>query len=62
MLLHATNDVQLCGYVFGEWRYVFIVYVVMEVQSHFWDNVDRLFQVESKCYIGCLRYFKNPTR
>jgi hypothetical protein len=35
-LLHTTNDIQLHGYVFGEWRCVSIVYV-MEMKSHFWD-------------------------
>jgi hypothetical protein len=37
-LLMAFNYVV----VFGEWRCVFIVYVVMEMQLYFQDNVDRL--------------------
>jgi len=36
ILLRTTNDVQLGGYVFGEWRCVSIVYV-METQLHLWD-------------------------
>jgi hypothetical protein len=34
-LLNTTSDIQLCGYVFGEWKRVFIVYVVMKMQSYF---------------------------
>jgi len=41
MLLCTISDVQLHGYAFGEWRCVFIVYVVLDMQSYFWDNVDR---------------------
>jgi hypothetical protein len=43
MLLCTISDVQLHGYAFGEWRCVFIIYVVLDMQSHFWDNVDKLF-------------------
>jgi hypothetical protein len=57
LLLCTTGDVQLYDYVFGEWKCVFIIYVVVEMQSHFWHNVNRLFQVESKCYIGYICYF-----
>jgi hypothetical protein len=35
MLLSTASDIQLCGYVFGEWRRVFIVYVVVKMQSYF---------------------------
>jgi hypothetical protein len=62
MLLCTISDVQLHGYAFGEWRCVFIVYVVLEMQSHFWDNVNRLFQVESKCFMDYICYCKKPTR
>jgi len=34
-LLHNTSDIQLCAYVFGEGRCVYIVYVVVEMQLHF---------------------------
>jgi hypothetical protein len=43
MLMCTISDVQLHGYAFEEWRCVFIVYVVLDMQSHFWDNVDKLF-------------------
>jgi len=45
-------------YAFGEWRCVLIVYVVLDMQSYFWDNVDKLFQVEFECYIDYICYCK----
>jgi hypothetical protein len=54
MLLHTTSDIQLHGYVFGGWKYVFVVYICVEMQPHIWVNVDRLLWVEYKCYIGCI--------
>jgi hypothetical protein len=50
--LHTTNDIQLCGCVFGLWIFVFIIYIFVEIQPHLLDNVDRLFEVESNYYIN----------
>jgi len=49
VLLRTICDVQLHGYAFGEWRCVFIVYVVLEMQSHFRDMLS--FNVISITYV-----------
>jgi hypothetical protein len=46
--------------VFGEWIFVFIIYIFVEIQPHFLDNVDRLFEVESNYYINWYVIVKNP--
>ncbi len=59
-LLCTTSDVQLCDCVFGEWRCVFIVYVVVKMQSHFWDNVNFFFKLSPNVISIAYVIFKIP--
>ncbi len=49
-------------WVFEEWKYICIVYVVVQMQFHLWQNINKLLWVESKCHINYIRYYENSIR
>ncbi len=49
-------------WVFGEWRYSFIVYVVMQIWSHLWHIGNNFFWFEFKCHIGYICYYEKSTK